>query len=392
MSTTSSHARDGHAGDGHASNGHVSNGHSGNGHAVAGGTSGGAASGVANGHRPDALGDLGERSAAWAPLRSGFIDVRGTQVHVVRGGRGAADGGSAVPHLFVHGLGGGVTNWFEIMAALGEDREVIAMDLPGFGRTVPPRHSAARVRANARFLVAFMDTLGIDRAVVHGNSMGGLLTALLAGLAPERIERAVLCAPALPTAASDLTHLPGPVFRRFAPFIVPGVGSTLLRAFWSRADVDRLLQDALRMTCHDPEALSPAMFAIMRENLQFGKRHAWRVESLAYAVESLVAALLGGREAGEGVLAMPDDVLVVWGERDALVGRPVISHLRSQRPEWDYAMLPEVGHVPMMEAPERYVGAVQAWLQGRPATDVPGVITYEQSVEASTDERQAVAG
>ena len=327
--------------------------------------------------KPEPLGDLGARSAVWAPLRSGFVDVRGTPVHVIRGGRRVADGGDPVPHLFVHGLGGGASNWFEVMAALGEDREVIAMDLPGFGRTVPPRYSAARVRANARFLPAFMDTLGIERAIVHGNSMGGMLTALLAGIAPERIERSVMVAPALPTARTDLTHLPGPVFRRFAPFVVPGVGATLLRAFWSRADIDLLMEDALALTVADRDRLSPAMLAVMRENLQLGKRSPWRVESLAYAVESLVAALLGGRELNEGVRAMPVDTLLIWGDADALVGRPVIDQLLGQRPDWVDAILPGVGHVPMMEEPERYVAVVRAWLEGRPVTDVDGVVRYE---------------
>lgn len=336
----------------------------------------------ASGERPEPLGDLGARSAVWAPLRSGFVDVRGTPVHVIRGGRRVADGGDPVPHLFVHGLGGGASNWLEVMAALGEDREVIAMDLPGFGRTVPPRYSAARVRANARFLPAFMDMLGIERAIVHGNSMGGMLTALLAGIAPERIARSVMCAPALPTAKSDLTHLPSAVLRRFAPFVVPGVGSNVLRAFWSRTDVDTLIADALAITVHEPDRLSPAMLAIMRENLQYAKRNPWRIESLAYAVESLVAALLGGRELTQGVHAMPSDTLVVWGDRDALVGRPVIEHLHGLRPDWDYAVLPDVGHTPMMEVPDRYLATVHAWMTGAPITGVggaPGASSIEEA-------------
>jgi len=336
------------------------------------GTNGGGGSDALGASRPDALGDLGVRSAAWASLRSEFVDVRGTQVHVVRGGRAPSDGGADVPHLFVHGLGGGATNWFEVMDALGQDREVISMDLPGFGRTVPPRHSAARVRANARFIPVFMDALGIERAIVHGNSMGGMLTALVAAFAPERIERAVLVAPALPTAKSDLTHLPGPVLRRFAPFVVPGVGSTLLRAVWSRSDSERLLDEAIGLTVSSRDALSPGMLAIMRENIEFGKRHPWRVESLAYAVESVVAALLGGRELNEGVQAMPTGTLVVWGDVDALVGRPVIAHLRQQRPDWHYAVLPGVGHVPMMEAGDRYVALVRAWLDALPVVGVAG--------------------
>jgi len=226
-----------------------------------------------------------------------------------------------------------------------------------------------------------MDAMGIERAVVHGNSMGGLLTALLGGIAPERIDRAVMVAPALPTAKSDLTHLPGPVFRRFAPFVVPGVGSTLLRTIWSRTDVDRLLDEAIELTVSSRDLLSPAMLTIMRENIQFAKRHPWRVESLAYAVESLVAALLGGRELNEGVLAMPADTLVVWGDADVLVGRPVISHLRMQRPDWSYTVLPGVGHVPMMEAGERYVAIVRAWLEGRPLADVGGTVPYTDAAE-----------
>jgi pimeloyl-ACP methyl ester carboxylesterase len=339
-----------------------------------------------NGRRPagpvpvtsgETLGDLGARSAVWAQLCSEFVDVRGTSVHVLRGGRRVEDGGDPVPHVFVHGLGGGSTNWLEVMGALGEDREVIAMDLPGFGRTVPPRTSAARVRANARFLPVFLDTLGIERAIVHGNSMGGMLTAYLSALAPERIARVVLCAPALPTAKADLTHLPPAVFKRFAPFVVPGVGTTLLRTLYSRMNVDQLVEDALEITVYDPAALSPAMLQLMRENLAYGKRNSWRVESLAYAVESLVAALLGGRELHEAVASVTPDTLFVWGDKDALVGRMVLEHVAARRPEWRYAVMPDVGHTPMMEAPDRYVATVRAWLEGRPVGDVPGVLTLD---------------
>ncbi len=328
------------------------------------------------------LGDLGARSAAWASLHSGFVDVRGTSAHVVRGGRSVADGGDPVPHLFVHGLGGSCSNWFEVMAALGEDREVIAVDLPGFGRTVPPRASASRVRANARFLPVFMDALGIDRAIIHGNSMGGMLTTYLAALAPERIDRAILVGPALPTAKSDLTHLSPMVFKRFAPFIVPGVGSTVLRALWSRSTVDALMADVIRMSVWDREKLSSAMLTIMRENIATAQRTPWRIESLSYAIESLVAALLGGRELNDAVATLTPRTLVLWGERDVLVGRPVIDHLASRRPDWSIVVLRDVGHVPMMEAPARYVATVQAWLEGRPFGAIDDVVRFEDFVSA----------
>jgi pimeloyl-ACP methyl ester carboxylesterase len=181
-----------------------------------------------------------------------------------------------------------------------------------------------------------------------------------------------MVAPALPD-REVRPHAPARPIPRFAPFVVPGVGSTLLRAILvtrgrRHADARRARPDRRRR-----ERLSPAMLAVMRENLQLGKRSPWRVESLAYAVESLVAALLGGRELTEGCHSMPTRHAVVWGDADALVGRPVIEHLRTQRPDWQYAVLPGVGHVPMMEAPERYVAIVRAWLEGRDVTAVEGV-------------------
>jgi len=322
------------------------------------------------------LGDLGARSPAWTSLRSTTVDVRGTAVHLVRGGRPAADGGDPVPHLFVHGLGGGATNWLEVMPLLGADREVIAVDLPGFGRTVPPRTSAARVRANARFLPVLLDTLGIERVVLHTNSMGSTVAALMAPLAPGRVDRLVLAAPALPTARADLTHLPPTVYKRFAPFVVPGMGTAILRAYWSRATLDELMDEALALIVEEREDLTPAMLTMMRDNIAFAKRTPWRLEALSFATESLVAALLGGREVAEGIAALTERTLVLWGDADRLVGRPVIEHLRARRPEWRYVVLPGVGHVPMMQAPQRYVATFDAWVAGRGITSVEGAVPF----------------
>ncbi len=307
------------------------------------------------------LGDLGARSPRWAGLRSGVIDVRGTPVHVVRNGVDPAASDTA-PHLLVHGLGGSATNWFDVMPDLGADRAVLAVDLPGFGRTVPPRASAARVRANARFLPALLDALGVGRVVLHGNSMGGLISVLAAPFMADRVEAVVLAAPALPAARSDLTHLSPDALKRFAPMAIPGVGTALLRTMWSRMDVDQLLEDATALSWHDRSRIRPDVADLMRENTVFAKSNPWRVEALGYATESLVATLLGAREVTEAMMGMTGRVLVVWGDGDRLVSRPVIEHVAGLRPDWRIAVLPGVGHVPQMETPDRYVAVVRRWL------------------------------
>jgi len=321
----------------------------------------------------------GDYTSDWAALRSEFIDVRGTTVHVVRTGQSSGRTTAPAPHLLVHGLGGAVSNWFEVMMPLASDREVIAVDLPGFGRTVPPHAAAGRVRANARFIPVLLDALGLDQVVLHGNSMGGLLGVFAAHLVPERIDRLVLVAPALPVPRADLLRLSPVALKRFSPFVVPGLGALVLRSFWSRLDVDRILEDVLEVTVADPAGLSPAMLQIMRDNIAFGKEHPWRLEALTAAIGSLVEVLVGTREASAAIAATTTRTLLLWGDRDVLVGRRVIVEAVRRRPDWDVAILEGVGHVPQMEAPGRYVDAVTAWLDDRPVLDLDGIVSLEHA-------------
>lgn len=304
--------------------------------------------------------DLGERHPDWAGVTRDVVDVRGTAVHVLRAGRP----GSGVPQLLVHGLGGSSSNWLEVMRALADHGEVVAPDLPGFGRTRPPVPSASRVRANARFLPALLDALGWERAIVHGNSMGGTLATLLTSLAPERVRALVLVAPALPTPKRDMTELSKEALTTFVPLSVPALGRALALRRLRSSSPEQLWEDAGRTSFHDPARIRPEMVAIALENARFTLAAPWRIPSTVTAGESLVAALFGARELRRAIDAATMPGLVVWGDRDRLVGRPVIEEIVRRRPEWEVVELDDVGHVPMMEAPDRYTKAVGPWLSG----------------------------
>lgn len=303
--------------------------------------------------------DWGELTPRWAGIRSETVRVRSTDVHVLRGGDEDAGG---VPQLFVHGLGGSGSNWIEVLAGFAAQGPVLAPDLPGFGRTEPPAPGASRVRANARFLAALLDTLGWDRVVVHGNSMGGLLAVLLAELAPGRIERLVLVSPALPTRRTALREMDGVTFQRFAPFALPGVGTAVLRRMWATMTPEQLWEDQLDFIHGDPDRLSPEVREIGIANLAFGRETPWRLPGFVAAAESVVSALLSGRELRQAVRSVDAPTLLVWGSQDRLVGRPVIDHTMQQRPDWTLEVLTGVGHAAMVETPDRYLGVVGDWL------------------------------
>src|SRR5947208_8253512 len=123
------------------------------------------------------------------------ITVEGLRTRVL-----VEDGGNGrEPILLVHGVGGWAENWRPVMPALAATgRQVIAIDLPGFGESERPR----RVRYFGpdeafypRFVIAAMDVLGIERAHIAGNSMGGAVAYMTAVTAPTRTRSLILVAP-----------------------------------------------------------------------------------------------------------------------------------------------------------------------------------------------------
>lgn len=99
--------------------------------------------------------------------------------------------GSGEPMILLHGSPGRLTNFSRLQPLLSDDFRVIAIDLPGFGRSTKsvPDYS---IKAHARYVLAVMDELGVDRAHVFGYSMGSGVAIDMVGLAPERVSSLIL--------------------------------------------------------------------------------------------------------------------------------------------------------------------------------------------------------
>jgi pimeloyl-ACP methyl ester carboxylesterase len=301
--------------------------------------------------------DWGVRAERWRGIRSDVVTVRGTEVHVLR-----ADGPADGPvQLLVHGLGGSATNWIEVISGLAEHGPVIAPDLPGFGRTRPPHPSGSRIRANLGFLRAFVADLGIDRVTVHGNSMGGLLSVLLAEAEPAVVERLVLVSPALPGPRTQLYRLTPQTLLTFAPFAVPGLGHRVLGRLYASRTAEQLFDENQRYIHGDPSRIRPELRQIGLENIAYGQRTSWRLDGFVAAAESLVLALLAAGPLWRSVAAVQAPTLLAWGEYDKLVGRQVIDGVVARRADWELHVFEDVGHAAMVEVPDRYLDLVAGW-------------------------------
>ena len=129
------------------------------------------------------------------------------QVRYVRRSAAGAPAGD-LPIVVLHGWGAHIEAVAPILAALDGAPDLIALDLPGFGESEPPPE-AWDVDAYMRFLVDFLEELGVERAHLVGHSHGGRVSIALAAAHPERVGRLLLDRLRRPPAEARLA-LPAP--------------------------------------------------------------------------------------------------------------------------------------------------------------------------------------
>lgn len=162
-------------------------------------------------------------------------------------GEGAPDGADTV--ILVHGLGVSGAYWLPTARLLSEHYCVLVPDLPGFGDSdKPPR--ALDMGELARALLSWMDAMGIDRAVLVGNSLGCQVAVRAAMAQPERVSRLILQGmtidPEARNAATQITRLLADAFLE-PPSLLPLVARDYLKCGFRRliGTLRRILDDPI---------------------------------------------------------------------------------------------------------------------------------------------------
>ncbi len=274
-------------------------------------------------------------------LRFRQVQTSGAKISVMEAGEGP-------PLLALHGLGATKASFLPTVAALAGSHRVIAIDLPGFGDSDKPLRGAYDPAFFARGGVALLDALGIDRADVVGNSMGGRAALEMGLSAPDRVGRLVLLAPSLawlrarPWAAPLRLVAPQLGLIQPAPrAVVEGLVRRLLPAQgseWTAAGVDEFLRSYL-----SPSGRA-AFYAAARNiylEAPWGENGFW--------------TRLGQLEA---------ESLFVWGSRDEIVPIGFARHVNEALPQARHLVL-DCGHVPQMECPAETHRAMLSFLAGR---------------------------
>ena len=278
-------------------------------------------------------------------MREERIDVGGLPTRYLTAG------GDGPPLLLLHGVGDNALDWRWVMSSLARSNRVYAPDLPGSGWSDKPEEADYSPGFFERFVATFMDALEIERAAVVGNSLGGLVALRLALSEPERVTALSL------VAGAGLGRRVSPALRSLS---LPGYGG--LSAAWGKTRpgaAQRALGRAGLVFARPRRA--------PREWLKEQYRLA-RLPGFLRAQLATVRAQVGLRGQREILLdRLPDlgqlPTLVLWGERDRVLPASQAQEAISRIPKGFLEILPDCGHLPQVEQPERFASALELFLR-----------------------------
>jgi pimeloyl-ACP methyl ester carboxylesterase len=243
-------------------------------------------------------------------------------------------GGAGEPLVLIHGVGSQWQVWQPVLPALERERDVIALDLPGFGESPSlPIGVVPNAAALADAVAGFLDSLGIERPVIGGNSLGGWIALELA--ARDRARAVVGVSPA-----------------GFAEGWEQVAGRMQLMSSWRGARMPRVLRWMVRrpgtralaygMLMGRPKKLPPAAGLEASRNL---------AESVAFT--NTVATITRDRFRSAQRVNVP--VTLVWGTRDLVLFPWQADRALRELPNARLVKLPGAGHVPTWDDPDAIV-------------------------------------
>lgn len=279
-------------------------------------------------------------------LRIADVETRQGRVTSLIAGHGAE-------HVIcLHGLGSNKASFFETVAALSPDHTVHAFDLPGFGSSAKPTRAPYTALWFARAVGSYMDEMGIDRAHLIGNSMGGRI-ALEVGFADAgRVASLSLLAPALAfRRRRELVPLVRLLRPELAAIPHPLRAATVRAHFWGL------------FAC--PERLDPAAADVaIDEFCRSYRSRAARVAFFAAARNIYLDEPYGEAGFYARLAELEPPALFVWGDSDRLIPAGFSRHVAEALPKARQVILEDCGHVPQVELAQRTNRLIRAQIEG----------------------------
>lgn len=252
------------------------------------------------------------------------------------------NGGSGETTVLLHGFGADKDHFTLTSIFLRTSGRVIAVDLPGFGDSGKPADADYTIAAQTQRLQGFLGALKLARVHLGGSSMGGAIALDFAREHPERAASLWLLAPAGVVSAKE---------------------TELIQRF--RADRESLLvahtpeqfEGMIELAMHKPP---PMPYSLLHELARAAVANApLHARIFTQMVETMPA--LEQTAAG-----LKTPTLIVWGELDRILDVSGASILHQALPNSQLIIMPDIGHLPMLEAPYRTARDYKRFRAGLP--------------------------
>jgi len=263
-------------------------------------------------------------------LQSKFVNVDGGRIAYI-------DVGEGKPLLLLQGGGpgaSGLSNYRRNIDELSMSRRVIVPDLPGYGESEDKLGFEEMYKALGKFLVHFMDALGLEKVDCVGNSLGGMTTMGGVIRAPERFNKLVLMGPGGFTPA--FTPMPTEGMRRMHVCFTEGATPERMRA-------------VIECLVHDPSFITDEL---LNERVASASRPG-RFQPFARPF---------GEMWREDLRSLKHEILLMWGRDDRVVPLDMAPGLLQSLPNAELYILPNCGHWVQWERPKDFNRIVSGFL------------------------------
>jgi pimeloyl-ACP methyl ester carboxylesterase len=272
------------------------------------------------------------------------IEIEGLPTRYLTAGEGP-------PLLLLHGVGDNALDWQWVMPALARTYQVYALDLPGSGGSANPLPGYSPVFFT-RFVAAFLDALGVEHVAVVGNSLGGLVGLRLALSEPERVVALGLVSSA--GLGREVTY----ALRSLA---LPGYGKVAVA--WGKRP-----PGAAQRALGRSVLLFARPWRVPREWLKEQYQLA-RLPGFLEAQLATVRAQVGLRGQREVLMDRLEHLkvptIVMWGRRDRVLPYSQGQEAVARLPEGSLELMPDCGHSPQVEQPERLASSLGEFLSDK---------------------------
>jgi len=262
-----------------------------------------------------------------AAVADKFATVFGAKIHYIEAGSGPVV-------ILLHGLGGSTANWAPTIGPLAQKYRVIVPDQIGFGKSDKPMLNY-RVATLVDFLDGFYKQVGVQKASLVGNSLGGFTAAAFALAHPEKVDKLIL----VDAAGFAVTG-------QMDPKVISGLN----------ASTRQQVRDILGLVFYNkaPFSSDVAIDTFLASRVTAGD---------SYTIQRFIDSIIHGEDVLDGKLGgVKHPTLIIWGREDGLTPIAMGQRFNKEIAGSKMVVIEKCGHVPQLEKAAEFNAALLQFL------------------------------